>query len=930
MPISLRYTFSMRQPITLFLFVLCTSVAAAQDVPVDLPVGFSIQKVAGNDLVPDASAMTVDPKGAPIVSGPGYVRKLIDKDGDGIFDDFELLAKTTGIAQGIWFDGKEMWLTVDGAIKRSVSRQHDQPFVFEDIVAITTDQEHGSHAVRKGEDGWWYVICGNATEIRDQFFALESSPVKDPRAGFLMRFRGNVGKGSDFKGEILCHGFRNAYDFDFDGDGGFFVYDSDGERDISLPWYRPTRIFQMKAGDDAGWVSASWKRPASFHDMPKLVGELGRGSPTGVTVCKTDKFGGYKNAVFVGDWTFGRVGVVRPGRPVEVFAKPAGTFGFAITDLEFSMDGSLFVTTGGRGTEGALFRIVCRRDKVKKTTPIEESAAPKRELTEKQKSQIEKARNDFNRMMRERAGLPAERDGLEKPTITVKILRAVSADRKQINKLVRDVQLEMGGCNGDRMFAGHVAKNPVTLSAGEKKLVVTVLQMLFKKQEGVFETARLIGMLKPNDDLLANAIADVATYERDPVRKIHYLNCLAVAGGKLDDKSVNNVASSLLAIRRDIDEAELPVDRNWEPRMRQLASMLFKDMRIPEAVVKDSSYGQPSDVWLFDVLPEIFKSLAKSRIAMEVKINREDVSRRQLRCLSADQKYVGLIRSFSDRDEFVDLLVLSVHSNPNQLDVDVLFKGLDSFSLTVNKASLIGLQKIARPDNFSKRLKKLLSLESSLGWSNPEISVRDQLVRLLESWCERKFQYQQRQYDPDSSTVKRQQKSIEKLKDYVQSSYNIRIDSAKLDSEKLIQRFLDLAEKSGDMARGEAAWKKFQCAACHNGGGQMSGPSLAGVTSRFSREDIVRAIVDPNENVPDRYRATLVATEDGQLFKGSIVYESMAGVMLATNTGEVVRIDAADIEAKRKTSKSLMPEGLLDRATDQEIADLWAYLKNLK
>ena len=74
----------------------------------------------------------------------------------------------------------------------------------------------------------------------------------------------------------------------------------------------------------------------------------------------------------------------------------------------------------------------------------------------------------------------------------------------------------------------------------------------------------------------------------------------------------------------------------------------------------------------------------------------------------------------------------------------------------------------------------------------------------------------------------------------------------------------------------------------------------------------------------------MVATEDGQFFRGSVVYESMAGIMLATSTGEIVRVDAADIEARRKSSLSLMPEGLLNEASDQEVADLWAMLRGMK
>ena len=414
--------------------------AVGQEVPVELPDGFTIRKVAGDELVPDASAMTVDPEGNPIVSGPGYVRRMLDEDSDGIYDGFETLAETKGIAQGIWFDGKEMWLTVDGAIKRSISRQENMPFVFQDVVPITTDQEHGSHAIRKGADGWWYVICGNATKIRDEYHALGRSPNfhMAPHAGFLMKFPADVEVGEKFKGQVVCDGLRNAYDFDFAADGGFYVFDSDGERDVSLPWYRPTRIFKMESGDNAGWVSAGWKRPAIFFDMPELVGQFGRGSPTGVVVCDSKTFGEkYHGSVFVGDWTFGRIGVGRSGQEIETFASPKGSFGFAITDLEFAKNGSLFVTTGGRGTEGALYQISSS------SKPVNHQDAKQIYLPRRG---IEFGTSGGRAL--DRANSFADR-----------ISKIANDDVAKLPRTVRSLQLMLGGCNGDRMFAGH-KRNP--------------------------------------------------------------------------------------------------------------------------------------------------------------------------------------------------------------------------------------------------------------------------------------------------------------------------------------------------------------------------------------------------------------------------------------------------------------------------------------
>ncbi len=264
-------------------------------------------------------------------------------------------------AQGMWFGETSMLFTGDGAIWRLQDLDRDgvadgEP---EKLLPIKTGSEHLAHAIRQGPDGWFYILAGNNTPILEPYHESPWSPVANPRAGFLMRLS------PDFKtGEVVANGFRNAYDFDFNRDGTIFVYDSDGERDISLPWYRPTRVYQIQPGDDAGWLSAGWKRPSSYFDMPEELGEFGRGSPTGVECYRGNSYpSDFDNAIFVADWTFGRIHVFKQDQlngkydRGSEFAISDGQFGFAVTDLTAAHDGSLLVSVGGRGTSGAVYRI---------------------------------------------------------------------------------------------------------------------------------------------------------------------------------------------------------------------------------------------------------------------------------------------------------------------------------------------------------------------------------------------------------------------------------------------------------------------------------------------------------------------------------------------------------------------------------------------
>ena len=109
-------------------------------------------------------------------------------------------------------------------------------------------------------------------------------------------------------------------------------------------------------GSDAGWCGQAWKDEDHRITMPLVLAQLGRGSPTGVAVYQHRAFPKkYHDAVFVLDWTFGRVIAVYPASnleeskripnkvPAEVFMQPSGTTGFAPTDIcEEPMEVCLF------------------------------------------------------------------------------------------------------------------------------------------------------------------------------------------------------------------------------------------------------------------------------------------------------------------------------------------------------------------------------------------------------------------------------------------------------------------------------------------------------------------------------------------------------------------------------------------------------------
>ncbi len=358
---------------------LCTGAAAAEELPFQVPPGFEVSLYADDSLAHDIFSMTVDSHGRVVVAGAGYVKILHDDDHDGHADRTQLFStKPASGAHGMFFLGDDLVCTGDNSVMRLRDTDGDgqadgQP----EIWAKLRHPEHGANGLVQGPDGWIYLICGNDAGVADLELA-ETSPVQEPKCGAVVRISPD-GK----QQEVFAHGFRNPYDLDFNPSGQLFTVDSDGERDHHLPWYAPTRLFDIQQGMEHGWLLAghqrSWNRPQSFFDNVERLVEIGRGSPTGLVSYRHRQFPEhYRGGIFSACWTLGSV-YYFPLEPngstykshKEVFLETTGEIGFAPCDLAVSPEGDLLIAIGGRRTLGSVFRVRYTGADIK---PIEQPA----------------------------------------------------------------------------------------------------------------------------------------------------------------------------------------------------------------------------------------------------------------------------------------------------------------------------------------------------------------------------------------------------------------------------------------------------------------------------------------------------------------------------------------------------------------------------
>jgi putative heme-binding domain-containing protein len=139
-------------------------------------------------------------------------------------------------------------------------------------------------------------------------------------------------------------------------------------------------------------------------------------------------------------------------------------------------------------------------------------------------------------------------------------------------------------------------------------------------------------------------------------------------------------------------------------------------------------------------------------------------------------------------------------------------------------------------------------------------------------------------------------------------------------------------KEKGDSKIGAELFTRLGCVVCHTVSPDQpaKGPFLGGISTRANRAELCESIMKPSAKIAQGFETQFFKMKDGDLLEGFVTREAGDEIEIRNVAGITAVLDKKNIKSRGKRDISVMPEGLVEKLTPQELANLLAYLESLK
>lgn len=147
------------------------------------------------------------------------------------------------------------------------------------------------------------------------------------------------------------------------------------------------------------------------------------------------------------------------------------------------------------------------------------------------------------------------------------------------------------------------------------------------------------------------------------------------------------------------------------------------------------------------------------------------------------------------------------------------------------------------------------------------------------------------------------------------------------------ERFLEGVASKGNAARGGKIYQRANllCSTCHmlNGKGGKLGPDLSPLGSYSTASGILESLVNPSDNIKQGYETVIITRKDGTTVSGTLQRKTDTGAIVMDGKNKLITVPNTDIAKLYVSPVSMMPPGLTNSLSEEELRDLIKYLTEL-
>ena len=919
-----------------------------------LPEGFTIEIAAGADLAPRPIAAAFDEKGRLYVTDssgsnekvavqlekkPHRIVRLESTKGDGKFDKQTVFVKNVMFPEGAMFFNGSLFVAAPPHIMKFTDTNDDGVADKEEIWfdgKTLTGCANDLHGPYRGPDGYIYWCKG---AFAKQEHTLPNGKKFATRAAHIFRAKPD---GSNVE-PVMTGGMDNPVDLVFTPSGDivfsttFFQHPRDGKRDGLIH-----AVYGGVYGKDHDVVyEHPWTSPAL---MPVLT-HMGPAAPCGLHRYESDQFGAeYANNIFCCQFNLRKVSrhvLVPKGSTYETKDSDfvvSDNIDFHPTDVIEDADGSLLIVdTGGwyklccptsqlvkPDVTGAIYRVKKVGAHKDRKQPVTRPLPRLREIA----------------LKREAAGLDEALAGLRDANLQTRRVAAEALGRIGRAKAVPAILDALADEKNDRALDHALTYALVEIGAVKETLEGTarnsprvrraVLAALSNVPGDHLDPRHVLGELDVKDaDLRETAWwiagrnpqwgAQLAGYFADKLKTAEKLapderDALAARLGKFSSNAVVQklLGDSLVGARPEVARFVLGVmarsglkalPRLWHDGLATAAPDLDdrETLRAALAVYR----AVPASARDYD---DFVTKLPRARLwptgAVPADFRLALLAARpagQALDTGATAFLVGCLEretSAAERSSAADVLARA------SLSADQLV----SLAGALKSAHPVERPKLLGAFDKSKSEKVGLALVAALREPAVRPGVRAEMVKPI---------------------IDKYPKAV---RDGAETLYAELAEARKNETQRLDKLLADM--KPGDVRRGQFVFNsaKTNCIACHKVGyvGGTAGPDLTRIGGIRTERDLLESIVFPSASFVRSYEPVRVVTKDDRTLNGVLKKDAPDEIIVVTAADKEERLARTDIENLSPSTVSLMPAGMEQQLTPQELADLVAFLKACK